>query len=326
MPKTRSLPVIESGRFHNPPGASRPECGVGGFTGFVWRRIIDSYKREIPSGHVLPYAQVMAGIEGHHPGNALTWLGHAAFLIRLAGKNILTDPFLSDVASPWPLRQPRRFAPPALTAAQLPPIDLLLVSHNHYDHLDAPTIKALRKRGDIPAVVPLGLGRFFTQRGYSQVTELNWWQSCQIQGLSITAVPAIHFSRRGATDANKTLWCGFVVEDQHGYRVYFAGDTAYSPVFAEIGAAFAPIDCALVPIGAYAPRSIMAGAHVNPDEAALICRDIGARLAVAMHWGSIILTEEPAFEPPEKFRVAMRVAGFAAESIRVPAVGETQAL
>lgn len=326
MSKTRSMPVVENGRFHNPPGAPRPECGPSGFAGFLWRRMTDSYKREVPSGHVLPHDQVMAGMAHHHAGNAVTWLGHAAFLIRLAGKNILTDPFLSNVAAPWPVRQPRRFAPAALTPSQLPPIDILLLSHNHYDHLDVPTIKALRKRGDVPVVVPLGLGGFFKQRGYHQVTELNWWQSCEVQGLRITAVPAIHFSRRGLTDANKTLWCGYVLEDQQGYRVYFAGDTAYSPVFKEIGDAFAPIDCALIPIGAYEPRCIMVGAHVNPEEAAAICVDIGAKSAVAMHWGSIILTEEPAFEPPEKFRNAMRTAGYTPDSIHVPAVGETLAL
>jgi len=319
----RSMPVVENGRFHNPPGAPRPECGPGGFAGFVWRRLLDSGKRDIPDNHVWPTQRVLDGIAAQHSGDAITWLGHAAFLLRLANKNILTDPFLSDVAAPWPVRAPRRFAPPALRAKQLPQIDLLLVSHNHYDHCDAPTIKALRERADVPVVVPLGLGDFFNKRGYTQVTELNWWQSCEVGGVKVTAVPAIHFSRRGAGDANKTLWCGFVIEDATGQRVYFAGDTAYGDVFKQIGEAFGSIYYALVPIGAYEPRCIMAGAHVNAEEAAQICADVAAKNAVAMHWGSIVLTEEPAFEPPQIFREAMQARGFTSSAIHIPAIGET---
>lgn len=325
------MPRVKNGRFQNPnlevsSHAREPECGPSGFAGFIWRRIKDSNQRNLPAGHVLSTEEVLAGIEKHYPNNALTWLGHAAFLIRLANKNILTDPFLSDVAAPWPLRSPRRYAPPGLSAKQLPNIDLLLISHNHYDHLDDPTIKTLRERADTPVVVPLGLGRFFRERNYTQVTELNWWQSCNIDGLTITAVPAIHFSRRGPGDANKTLWCGYVIEDLQGYRLYFVGDTAYSPVFKQIGDEFKSIDCVLVPIGAYEPRAIMKRAHVNPEEAANLCVDVNAQQAVAMHWGSIVLTEEPAFEPPEKFRQAMQAAQYPLTAVHIPAVGETRAL
>lgn len=323
MASSRSQPQIVDGRFRNPPGAPRPDCGPLDFAGFVWRRMVEGQPRSLPSGHVLPAERVHAGLAEHADRDALTWLGHASFLIRLAGRTLLTDPYLSDVAAPWPVRSPRRFAPPALGVDQLPDIDLLLVSHNHYDHLDAPTVEALRARADVPVVVPLGLGGFFSRRGYGRVSELGWWESCRIDRLTVTAVPAIHFSRRGPFDANKSLWCGFVIEDETGTRVHFVGDTAYSPVFAEIGDAFAPIDCALVPIGAYEPRCIMAGSHVNPEEAAALCGDVGAHTAVAMHWGAVMLTEEPPFEPPARFREAMAARGMDDERVLIPAIGET---
>jgi len=315
-----------NGRFCNPPGAPQPDCGAREFWKFLWRRARDGGRASVPDGHILPPSAVRAGLKRHEHGAALTWLGHAAFLTNLGGKRMLTDPFLSAVAAPRPALAPRRFAPAALGPRELPDIDVLLVSHNHYDHLDAATVGALRGKSRIEVVVPLGLGGFFRRRGDRKVREVDWWQSVTVGELRVTAVPAIHFSRRGPFDANRSLWAGFVIEDGSGYRLYFAGDTAYGPAFREIGAAFGGIDCALVPIGAYAPRSVMRGAHVNPEEAADICADVGACMAVAMHWGSIVLTEEPAFEPPVRFRTAMHARGFDADQTQVPAIGETLAL
>jgi L-ascorbate metabolism protein UlaG (beta-lactamase superfamily) len=320
---SKTQPRCTAGRFRNPPGAPRSDAGRGDFAAFLWRRAIDRRRPEPPLGHILPRPEVEKGLEAYQYGDAATWLGHASYLLRWGGQTLLTDPFLSKVAAPRPAMAPRRFARPALRVHELPPIDWLLISHSHYDHFDVPTLARLPNKRDVRAVVPLGLGGKLRRLGYQHIHELGWWHSVATQGLIVTAVPAIHFSRRGPFDGNKSLWCGFMIETLGGKRVYFAGDTAYHPVFKEIGSSFSPVDLALLPIGAYEPREIMAGAHVNPEEAAAIAEDVGARIAAAMHWGSIVLTEEPPFEPPRRFRRALEERGFRYAQIWIPAIGET---
>lgn len=319
----RTPPRLVDGRYRNPPGAPRPDCGRGGFAAFLWRRATDFGRPEIPMGHILPRPAVAKGLEAHQRGDAATWLGHASYLLRWGGQTLITDPFLSNVAAPRPAPVPRRFARPALRVRELPPIDWLLISHSHYDHFDVPTLARLPNKRNVHAVVPLGLGPALRRLGYRHIHEMDWWQSVITQGLIVTAVPAIHFSRRGPFDGNRALWCGYVVETLAGKRFYFAGDTAYHPVFKEIGAAFAPIDLGLLPIGAYEPREVMAGAHVNPEEAADIAVDTGVQTAAAMHWGSIVLTDEPPFEPPGRFRRALEQNGYRQNQIWIPAIGET---
>ncbi|WP_281784180.1 MBL fold metallo-hydrolase [Sinimarinibacterium flocculans] len=256
----------------------------------------------------------------------LTWIGHSSFLLQFAGRNLVTDPHLTARASPLRRAGPRRLNPPALDFPDLPPLDLALISHDHYDHLDEATVVRLsREHPSLHFVVPLGLKAWFARRGIVRVTELDWWQHTDIGGLRVHAVPAQHFSGRGARDRNATLWCGFVVESD-GRRAYFAGDTGYSPDFAAIGARFAPVDLALIPIGAYAPRWFMQAMHIDPEEAVRIHRDIGSRFSVAMHWGTFRLTEEPIDEPPQRLRAALDAAGIAQDRFRVPAHGETLAL
>lgn len=322
--KTRARRI--DGRFRNPPGAARPDSGRGGFASFLLRRALDRGRPEVPPGHVLPRPAVRDGLRAHEAGDAATWLGHSSYLLRWGGQTLLTDPFLTRVAAPRPVISPRRFVSPALRPRELPAIDWLLLSHNHYDHFDAATLARLPGRADIRAVVPLGLGPALRRLGYRQIHELDWWQSVATADITVTAVPAIHFSRRGPFDGNRTLWCGFVVETADDRKLYFAGDTAYHPVFAEIGETFAPVDLALLPIGAYEPRAVMAGAHVNPEEAAAIARDVGAHTAAAMHWGTIVLTDEPPFEPPSRFRRALEQHGYRHGDIWIPAVGETRKL
>jgi N-acyl-phosphatidylethanolamine-hydrolysing phospholipase D len=261
----------------------------------------------------------------HDPAGTdlLTWIGHSSFLLQLGGRSLVTDPHLTARASPLRRIGPRRLQRPALDFADLPPLDLALISHNHYDHLDEPTVVRLaREHPSLRFVVPLGLADWFARRDIHRVTELDWWQHADFDGLRVHAVPAQHFSGRGAHDRNSTLWCGFVVESGDR-RCYFAGDTGYSPDFTDIGARFAPIDLALLPIGAYAPRWFMRSMHINPEEAVRIHRDIGSRLSIAMHWGTFRLTEEPVDEPPQQLRAALDAAGIARDRFRVLAHGET---
>ncbi|HWU69175.1 MAG TPA: MBL fold metallo-hydrolase [Stenotrophobium sp.] len=255
--------------------------------------------------------------------DALTWIGHSSFLVQWQGLNILTDPHLTARASPLRHAGPKRQQPPALDFAGLPKIDAVVVSHNHYDHLDRDTVKRLARDHAPRFFVPLGLKVWFGREGIDNVTELDWWQDTQWQALRVTAVPVQHFSGRTASDRNATLWCGFVLE-LAGRRLFFAGDTGYSRDFADIGERFAPIDLALIPIGAYEPRSFMRPVHVDPEEAVKIHRDIGSRQSVAMHWGTFRLTLEPLDDPPRRLAAALQHEGIAQDRFWVLKHGETR--
>lgn len=313
--------------FRNPPGS--PERG-GGFTDwaeFFWRRLGRSEPPPaLPPGHVRPEREVLAGFDRPDRPDALLWLGHASFLLRLAGRTLLIDPFLAEHASPVPPLGPRRFAPPALSAARLPPVDLVLLTHNHYDHLDRLTLEAVAARDRPLLVTTLGVGAYLAGLPFRSVHELDWYEPIALLGLEITALPAVHFSKRTLFDRNRSLWCGFRV--QHATRsVQTLGDTAFGPVFAELARRYPPPDLLLVPIGAYEPRELMKGSHCTPEEAVAIGRILGAGRLVAQHWGTIRLTDEPVFEPPERFRAAARAAGYEpGVSALVPAIGETLAL
>lgn len=268
-----------------------------------------------PDGHLLM-----------HPPTApqLTWLGHASFLFQYRGLNVLTDPVLSDRASPFRLVGPKRFTPPALTVADMPTIHLVLISHNHYDHLDETTVRQLHRRfgSNLRFCIPMGLRRWFEKRGIHNLVELDWWQSAPVAGEhEVFCLPAQHFSGRTATDTNTSLWCSWLL-DMDGFRFYFGGDTGYGKVFKDIGELFGPIDLALLPIGAYDPRWFMAPVHVAPEEAVRIHQDIGARQSVAMHWGTFVLTDEPMDEPPRRLRLALELHGINESAFRVMQHGE----
>jgi L-ascorbate metabolism protein UlaG (beta-lactamase superfamily) len=317
---------LPGGGFRNPPGSPSREVAAGDWWAFLYRRLLArTAPPELPAGHVLPEPEVLAQLAAADGAGSVTWLGHAAFLIRLAGTTLLVDPFLGEHASPVAPFGPRRFAPAPLRPDRLPPIDVLLLSHNHYDHLDLPTVEAVARRWRPVLVAPLGVTRYVDVALFRAAYEIDWLQGLPLGAVRVTATPAIHFSRRTLRDRNLTLWCGFLVEAA-GQRVLFAGDTAFGPVFAELGGRLGPVDLALVPIGAYAPRPLMQGAHCDPEEAVAIARAVRARRCCAMHWGTIRLTDEPPFEPPVRFRAAAAAAGYTDATAWVLAVGETRGL
>jgi L-ascorbate metabolism protein UlaG (beta-lactamase superfamily) len=246
----------------------------------------------------------------------LSWLGHASFLVRLGGCTVAIDPVLSHRI----LGAGQRFTPPGLD--RLPPLDLLLISHNHYDHLDAPTVRTLPRK--TPVVVPGGLGRWFRRRGFTVVTELDWWESVRVGAVEVTFVPVHHWSRRGLFDHCATLWGGWVLTVARGLRVYHAGDSGYGPFFAEIGSRYPGIDAAMLPVGAYAPRWFMQTMHMDPEEAVQAAEDLGARVMVPMHWGTFWLSREPAWEPIERTRAAWTAAGRDRAALWDLAVGENR--
>ena len=312
--------------FRNPPGSPARTASVGDMASFFWRRLSASRRMpEVPQGHALGEAAARAGFEALEGADSITWLGHASFLIRLAGKTIITDPYLTDYASPVVGNGPRRFVPAAIAIERLPPIDALVLSHNHYDHLDLRSVERLAGKDRMVVIVPLGLGSYFRERNYGDVREVDWHDRVDLGGITVTALPAIHFSRRTLFDRNKTLWMSVLIESDKS-RVYFSGDTAYGPVFKEIGARYGPIDYGLLGIGAYLPRKIMHASHATPEEAVMLGRDIEAKTLVGMHWGTVVMTDEPAFEPPVRFEAAARTAGYAPAQTWLMKIGETRPL
>ncbi len=312
--------------FRNPPGSPERGGDFGDWASFFFRRLgRPAPEVVLPDDHVLPLAGVHAGMSAQNGADSLTWLGHASFLIRLDGRTILTDPFLTDHASPLAALGPTRFAPPALRPDQLPPIDVILLSHNHYDHLDLATIEALPGKAQSQVVAPLRLAGYFSERGYPNVQELDWHDRTEVHGIQVTALPAIHFSKRTLFDRNQTLWTGYAIQSRRR-RLHFAGDTAYGPAFAELAGGLDRFDLALLPIGAYQPRPLMRAVHTTPEEAVQIGRELRAERIVGMHWGAIMLTDEPPFEPPERFRASAAAAGYPSDATWVMRVGETRPL
>lgn len=247
-------------------------------------------------------------------GEGVSWIGHATFLIQLGGHYILTDPVFSDRASPSQLVGPKRTTPPACTIEQLPKIDFVVISHDHYDHLDKQSILELDKRFSPRYIVPLKCGAWFSKLGINRWVECDWWGSVGFEDVSFHCVPTQHFSGRGVVP-NPTLWAGWVIESKHSkhstdsYKIFFAGDTGYSADFKDIGNKHGPIDLSLIPIGAYEPRWFMKEVHVNPEEAVQIHLDVKSKRSIGMHWGSFILTDEPMDEPPKHLRKALDKLG-----------------
>jgi N-acyl-phosphatidylethanolamine-hydrolysing phospholipase D len=271
---------------------------------------------------------------------AVTWIGHATVLAQLGGLSLLTDPIFSPRASPLSFAGPRRWQPPGLALAQLPRVDLVLVSHNHYDHLDDASVRALHQQAGGPPlfVVPLGLKAWLGSRGIHHVVELDWWQQHTHIGergpVDVVLVPAQHWSARGLGDRLVTLWGGFAVlaPDCH---LFYAGDTAYSREFGRMRSHFAErqqpqhgggFDIALLPIGAYEPRWFMAGQHVNVEEALRIHADLGAKRSLGVHWGTFALTDEPLDEPPRMLAQHRARAGLNDEDFFVLPIGATRRL
>jgi L-ascorbate metabolism protein UlaG (beta-lactamase superfamily) len=231
-------------------------------------------------------------------GLRVTLVNHSTVLLQQQGSNILTDPIWSERASPLPWEGPRRRRNPGVAWYDLPSIDTVLLSHNHYDHLDLPTLRRLAARGNSTFVVPAGVARLLRSQKIGPVHELDWGESISLPGVIIHCVPALHFSSRSLWDRNKTLWCGYVIETQDRL-VYFAGDTAFGPHFAQIREKFGSPGIALLPIGAYEPRWVMSPVHMGPDEAVRAHEILGAKTSIAMHHGTFQLTDE-GLDTPKK--------------------------
>ena len=252
----------------------------------------------------------------------VTWVGHSTLLVQLDGVNILTDPTWSSRVGLWSgTLGVRRFTPPGIAFHDLPPIDLVLISHDHYDHLDEATVRRLARVFNPRFVVPLGIKAWLADRGITNVSELDWSESITVKGLKIVCAPAQHGSGRALLDHGQRLWASWVVVGSK--RFYFGGDSGYAPHFAMIGEALGPFDLAALPIGSYTPREIARPVHMSPEEALRASLDLRATRFIGIHWGTFELAREPYDEPPR--RIAAEVARLKLDprSILLPRPGET---
>jgi L-ascorbate metabolism protein UlaG (beta-lactamase superfamily) len=253
----------------------------------------------------------------------ITWVGHATLLIQLDDVNVLTDPQWSDRASPVSFGGPRRLTRPGVKFEDLPPIHLVLISHDHYDHLDVATVTRLAKAHKPHFLVPLGLRQWFADLGITDVEELDWWDARSLRGLTLTCVPAQHFSGRTFWDRNRRLWSGWTIAGKDR-RLYFAGDTAYWKGLREIGRRLGPFDLAAIPIGAYLPPVIMKPSHTSPEEALQLFGDVGGRVFVPIHWGTFDLAEEPIEEPPRRLSAEAERLRLGPDRVWILKHGETR--
>jgi L-ascorbate metabolism protein UlaG (beta-lactamase superfamily) len=268
-------------------------------------------------------AQRPPGLDG--AAAVVTFIGHSTFLIQTAAGNILTDPMFSRRAGPLNVLGPRRVRQPAVMFDDLPPISIVLLSHNHYDHCDLRTLGMLATRFDPVVVTPVGNGTLVRSAGIRKVEELDWWQDAKTSALPIALTPAQHFSARSPLDRNRALWGGFVLV-AGGSRIFFAGDSAYGPLFRDIRQRLGPIDLALLPIGAYEPRWFMQAVHMNPAEAVQAHLDLEASESVGMHFGTFQLTTEGIDEPLRALEDACRARNIPPSRFRTLQFGESMRL
>ncbi len=295
---------LPDGTFRNPEGSPKRN------ENFKWSfKIFNQEKKKLdmffPKDYVVDKNIVLNDLRKNKNNDYIAWIGHATFLIKLGDITIITDPIFSKNAGPL-LFGPKRYTKPALTLKEIPPIDLFLLTHNHYDHQDMMTIRRFPfKKAKV--LVPLKLSKYFTNNGYKNVQEMDWYDQVTINDkMKITFLPAVHWSKRSLTDTNKTLWGNFLIE-YNNKKILFACDTGIGNIYKELGSRYGPIDLTLINIGAYNFYPIMpykdkSTFHTNPEEALEIARDLRSKKVIGMHWGTFVLSLEPITEPPLRFK------------------------
>lgn len=323
-----NLPVHHvQGGFCNPPGSPEPTAGPLQVLSDRIRLLTERYEGPIPPQFFVSPEEAIAAVQNPPSGDTVSWLGHGTVLVRIGGRTVLADPIWSRYASSFPPFGPKRVAPPPVPIGALPPIDVLLISHNHYDHLDLETLRRIPNKERIDVIAPLGLGSRLREAGFSRVRELDWWQAAKIDGLTVWLLPAQHQSGRGLFDLNETLWASYAVIGDGGKasRVYLSGDSGYRSHFREIGERLGPFDLAVMNVGGYGPLPVANAYHVTPDEAARAVGELRARRAVPIHWGTYPLGSEPVFAPGPLFARAAQRIRLPSGTVRLLKIGETWA-
>ena len=310
-----------AGGFRNPnPEFTRPDGWTRwSFLGRrVWAGLVAPRRFDAPR-----MANDGGALRAGSENPSVTWIGHSTLLLQLDGVNLLTDPHWGQRASPLAWAGPRRLSPPGLAFEDLPRIDVVLISHDHYDHLDLGTVKRLAAAHDPLFVVPLGLKAWFADNGMTRVTELDWWDSREYGPLRLVCVPAQHFGQRTPWDRDTRLWASWAVVGTT-LRFYFGGDSGYFSGFKEAGDRLGPFDLAAIAIGAYVPASIMRFTHTTPEQAVQAFVDLRGRRLLAIHWGTFDLAEEPLDEPPRRFQAEAERRGIGDDRAWLFKLGETR--
>lgn len=306
----------------------------GGFFAWQWQR----WRADLPADQParVPQQPVdLARLQAPTADLTFTWLGHSSALWQANGLNLLVDPHLGERASPVSFAGPRRLTAPPLRVDQLPRVDAVLISHNHYDHLDAETVRQLAAQpgGSPQFLVPLGVAAWMRDQGITRVRELDWWDQLTLPGpagpVVVSFVPAHHWSSRTPFDRQATLWGGFVVQGRMAaepFSVYYTGDTGYAPDFAEIGRRFGGFDFSMIPVGCYLPRWFMRGQHVNEEEAVRIHQDVRSRQSIGVHWGAFRLCDDPIDAPLDGLPAALDRLQVPREAFVLPVLGQTRVL
>ena len=317
---------LPDGTFRNPQGSPERDPNV------KWSyKIFNEERKKIeinfPKDHVVPSEIVLKNLEKNKNEDYVAWIGHATFLIKLGDKTIITDPLFSKNTGPL-IFGPKRYVDPAIKLEDIPQTDLLLLTHNHYDHLDTSTIRNFPHK-EAKAIVPLKLSKYF--KNFKNVNELDWYQEIKInEELKITLLPAVHWSKRSLFDTNKTLWGNFLIQYKDK-KILFACDTGVGNIYKDLGKKYGPIDLTFINIGAYNFYPIMpvkdkSVYHTNPEEALSVAKDLKSKKVIGMHWGTVILSLEPIMEPPIRFKNGAEKFGFKKNDAIIFKIGQVTKL
>ena len=315
---------LADGTFRNPQGSPERDPNIK-WSMSKWNKEKKKIKINIPSDHVVDKKEVLKNLEKYKDDDYVAWIGHATFLIKLGNTTIITDPLFSKNAGPL-IFGPKRYVDPAINLKEIPEVNLFLLTHNHYDHLDYRTIKKFPYK-KAKVLTPLKLSKYFTRNGFSEVQEMDWYDQTEVNDLKITLMPAVHWSKRTLTDTNKTLWGSFLIEYKNK-KIFFACDTGYGNIYKDLGNKYGPIDLTFVNIGAYDFRPMFEKSiyHANPEEALNIGQDLKSKKVLGMHWGTVILSLEDPFEPPIRFKNATNKYGYHIDDAILFKIGEIQKL
>jgi|TARA_B110001452_G_scaffold197237_1_gene167190 L-ascorbate metabolism protein UlaG (beta-lactamase superfamily) len=312
---------LSDGTFRNPEGSPVRSNDVK----FSYRQFSKEKKKldlTVPKEHVVDKEIVLSDLKKYESNDYIALIGHATYLIKLGATTIITDPVFSKNAGPL-IFGPDRFIKPALNLDEIPRTDLFLLTHNHYDHQDMSTIRGFPFK-DTKVLVPLKLGKYFTPYRFKDVNEMDWYDQIEVnKDLKVTLLPAVHWSKRGLTDTNKTLWGSFLIEYK-GKKIFFACDTGYGNIYKDLGEKYGPIDITIINIGAYdfKPMFDKSIYHTTPEEALNIARDLKSKKVIGMHWGTFVLSLEPVMEPPRRFKDNAQKFGYKKDDAIIFKVGE----
>ena len=317
---------LPDGTFRNPEGSPKRDSNVK-WSYKIFNAERKKIKIEFPEDHVVPRDKVLKDLQKNKNNDYITWIGHATFLIKLGDTTIITDPVFSKNTGPL-IFGPKRYVDPAIKLNEIPKTDLLLLTHNHYDHLDASAIRNFPHK-DTKVLLPLNLSKYFKK--FKDVNELDWYDEIQVnKDIKVTLLPSVHWSKRSLWDTNKTLWGNFLIEYK-GKKILFACDTGYGKIYKKLGEQYGPIDVTFINIGAYnfypmMPVKDKSIYHTNPEQALNIGKDLKSKKVIGMHWGTVVLSLEPIMEPPKRFKDSAFKYGYEKEDAIIFKIGEVKKL